>query len=258
MIRGLQTLTNSFNVLTEKQKNLAANAANTNTPGYKSQTLLSSTTENVGVHNYTGGIEANQRRDIGDIVFSNQLDEAVRNFSSGGLQSTDNKTDLAINGDAFFTVRNQAGDLYYTKNGNFTVNDEGNLITQEGYEVLGIEPNGGMTPISVGTDLEHTFNVDSYGFVHTANQAPQFLYLTQFDDPNGLTSEGGTLFQGANGIPVGQGFQIDQGYVESSNVDMVDVMTNMLQISREFEANQRVLQSTDETLRKATQEVGRT
>lgn len=258
MIRGLNTLSNSFNVLTEKQKNLAANAANTNTPGYKSQKLLSSTTEQVGVHNYTGGVEADQRRDVGEIVFSNQLDEAVRNFSSGGLQSTNNKTDLAINGEAFFTVRNQGGELFYTKNGNFAVNNDGNLITQEGHEVLGIEPNGAMAPISVGTDLEQTFTVDSFGFVHTANQAPQFLYLTQFEDPATLTSEGGTLFQGGNGTPVGQGFQIEQGYVESSNVDMVDIMTNMFQISREFEANQKALQSMDETLRKATQEVGRT
>ncbi|GEN50637.1 flagellar hook-basal body protein [Alkalibacterium pelagium] len=259
MIRGLDTVSGSFNVLTQKQKNLATNAANTMTPGYKSQQLMTSTTEQTEVHNYTRGPESNRRRDVGSIVFSNQLDEAVRNFSSGGLQLTDHKTDLAVNGDAFFTVQNGAGELLYTKNGNFSVNAEGQLITQEGYLVMGIEQNGGMSPIMVGTDVEEAFTVSNNGFVYTNDRnVPQFLYMTQFEDPTGLTSAGGTLFQGDGGVPAGNGFTIEQGYVESSNVSMVDVMSDMLQISREFEANQKVLQSADETLRRATQEVGRT
>ncbi|GEK89339.1 flagellar basal-body rod protein FlgG [Alkalibacterium putridalgicola] len=258
MIRGINTLSNSFNVLSEKQKNLATNAANTMTPGYKSQQLMTSTTEQVDIHNYTKTLQGKQRNELGQLTFGNQLDEAVRNFSAGGLKLTENKTDVAINGDAMFTVQNEAGELFYTRNGNFTVNDLGELVTQEGYQVLGIEDNGGAAPITVGTDTEQSFTIDSFGFVRTNTGEPQFLYLTQFDDQAGLTSAGGTLFQGENGNPVGVGFQIQQGYVESSNVDMADVMTEMLQISREFEANQRVLQSTDETLKRATQEVGRT
>lgn len=258
MIRGINTLSNSFNVLSEKQKNLATNAANTMTPGYKSQQLMTSTTEKVDIHNYSKNIQGRQRNELGQLTFGNQLDEAVKNFASGGLKLTENKTDIAINGDAMFTVQNDTGELFYTKNGNFSVNDQGELITQEGYQVLGIEDNGGATPINVGTDSEQSFTVDSFGFVRTNAGEPQFLYLTQFDDPAELTSAGGTLFQGGNGNPVGVGFQIQQGYVESSNVDMADVMTEMLQVSREFEANQRMLRSTDETLKRATQEVGRT
>lgn len=259
MIRGLDTVSGSFNVLTQKQKNLATNAANTMTPGYKAQDMMTSTTGQVDVHNYTGGPEANQRRDVDTITFGNQLDEAVRNFSSGGLQLTDNKTDMAVNGDAFFTVQNDAGELLYTKNGNFSVNADGQMITQEGHVVMGIEQGGGMSPIMVGTDVEDAFTVDNAGFVYTNDRdVPQFLYMTEFDDPSGLTSAGGTLFQGDGGVPAGVGFTIEQGYVESSNVDMADVMSDMLQISREFEANQKVLRSIDETLKRATQEVGRT
>lgn len=257
MIRGLDTLSSSFNVLTQRQKNMATNAANTMTPGYKAQKLVASTTEQVGVHNYTRGIDSNRRRDVGNIVFSNQLDEAVRQFTPGGRQVTENKTDVAIEGDAFFTVQNGDGELSYTKNGNFTVNQEGQLTTQDGQLVMGIEEGGGMSPITVGTDLEQSFTIDAFGFVQTDNQAPQFLYLTEFEDETALTSNGGTLFQGAGGAPVGVGFNIQQGQLETSNVDMADVMTDMLQISREFEANQKVLRSTDETLKRATQEVGR-
>ncbi|OJF90892.1 flagellar hook-basal body complex protein [Alkalibacterium sp. 20] len=258
MIRGLNTLSNSFNVLNEKQKNLATNAANTMTPGYKSQQLVTSTTGQVDIHNYTRGLQGNKRSDIGQLTFGNQLDEAVRNFSAGGMKLTENKTDMAINGDAMFTVQNEAGDLFYTRNGNFSVNEQGQLITQEGFQVLGIENGGGIAPINVGTDIEQSFTINSFGFVSTNTDDSQFLYLTQFENPAELTSAGGTLFQGGNGVPVGIGFQIEQGYVESSNVDIADVMTEMLQISREFEANQRVLQSMDETLKRATQEVGRT
>lgn len=257
MIRGLDTLSSSFNVLTQRQKNMATNAANTMTPGYKAQKLVASTTEQVGVHNYTRGIDSNRRRDVGNIVFSNQLDEAVRQFTPGGRQVTENKTDVAIEGDAFFTVQNGDGELSYTKNGNFTVNQEGQLTTQDGQLVMGIDEGGGMSPITVGTDLEQSFTIDAFGFVQTDNQPPQFLYLTEFDDETALTSNGGTLFQGAGGAPVGVGFRIQQGQLETSNVDMADVMTDMLQISREFEANQKVLRSTDETLKRATQEVGR-
>lgn len=258
MIRGINTLSNSFNVLSEKQKNLATNAANTMTPGYKSQQLMTSTTGQVDIHNYSRQMQGTQRNDIGQLTFGNQLDEAVRNFSAGGMKLTDNKTDVAINGDAMFTVQNEAGELFYTRNGNFSVNGQGELVTQEGYQVMGIEDNGAISPITVGTDIEQSFTIDSFGFVQTNNNAPQFLYLTQFDNPEELTSAGGSLFQGGNGNPVGVGFKIEQGYVESSNVNMADVMTEMLQVSREFEANQRVLQSTDETLKRATQEVGRT
>ncbi|MCC5895787.1 MAG: flagellar hook-basal body complex protein [Alkalibacterium sp.] len=258
MIRGLDTLSNSFNVLTQKQKNMATNAANTMTPGYKSQQMFTSTTGQVDIHNYTRGPESNRRRDVGELVFGNQLDEAVRNFSPGGFQLTENRTDVAVNGAAFFTVQNDAGELFYTKNGNFSVSGTGELITQEGFTVMGIEQNGDITPITVGTDTEQTFTIDANGFVYTDNQAPQFLFMSEFENPGELASAGGTLFQGGNGIPVGEGFSIEQGYVESSNVDMVDIMSDMLQISREFEANQRVLQSTDETLKRAAQEVGRT
>lgn len=258
MIRGLDTLSSSFNVLTQRQKNLATNAANTMTPGYKAQKFMVSTTEQVNVHNYTRGIDSDRRRDIGSLAFGNQLDEAVKDFSFGGLQITENKTDVAINGDAFFTVQDATGALLYTKNGHFTVNQEGQLSTQDGYIVMGIEQDGSVSPITVGSDLEQSFAINAYGFVETNNQGPQFLYLTEFDDPNALVNVGGSTFQGEGGAPVGEGFIIEQGYLESSNVDMADVMTDMLQISREFEANQRVLHSTDETLKRATQEVGRT
>lgn len=254
MIRGIDTLSRSFNVLSEKQKNLATNTANVTTPGYKSQQLLTSATERVDVHNYTRGPELNLRRETGQITFGNQLDEAYRDLSGGAVQATNNQTDLALNGDGFFTVQSPTGEIFYTRNGNFSVNNQNQLVTQEGYTVLGILPGGGTQPITVDSD---SFTVDQNGFVQTEQGAEQFLYITNFEDQAALTSVGDTMFQSEAGIPMGTGFTVLQGQVEQSNVDMVDVMSDMMQISREFEANQRMLQSTDETLRRATQEVGK-
>ncbi|MFL2124845.1 flagellar hook-basal body complex protein [Marinilactibacillus psychrotolerans] len=254
MIRGLDTLSRSFNVLSEKQKSLATNTANVTTPGYKSQQLVTSATERVDVHNYTRGPELNLRRETGEITFGNQLDEAYRDLSGGAFQTTNNQTDLALSGNGFFTVQNAAGETFYTRNGNFTVNDQNQLVTQEGYTVLGIQPGGGTEPITVDSN---SFTVDQNGFVQSGEGAEQFLYITSFEDQAALNSAGDTLFQGEGGIPMGTGFTVNQGQVEQSNVDMADVMSNMMQISREFEANQRMLKTTDETLRRATQEVGK-
>ncbi|MEC6747134.1 flagellar hook-basal body complex protein [Marinilactibacillus sp. XAAS-LB27] len=254
MIRGIDTLSKNFNVLSEKQKNLATNTANVTTPGFKSQNLVTSTTEAVDVHNYTRGPELNLRRETGQIVFGNQLDEAYRNLDSGALQGTNNQTDVALSGDGYFTVQGPGGETFYTRNGNFSVNDQNQLVTQEGYAVLGIQNGGGTEPITVN---DENFTIDQDGFVISGQNAPQFLYITNFQDQSDLTTVGDTLFQGENGVPMGTGFTTMQGYVEQSNVDMVDVMSDMMQISREFEANQKILRTMDETLRRATQEVGK-
>lgn len=256
MIRGMDTLSRSFDVLEQKQRNLATNAANVTTPGYKSQRLVASTLPETGVHNYQGGNNLNQRQELGEIVFGNQLDAAYRNFSSGALQGTEMQTDLSLQGEgAFFTVQDDEGNTYLTRNGNFTVNENNELVTQNGYNVLGIQVGGGTENILVDP---LNFSIDQYGFVHNGqNNAQQFLYITNVEDTDTLVSFGDTLFESAEGTPMGTGFSIQQGFIEQSNVDMADIMTDMLQISREFEANQRVLSSINETLQRATTEIGR-
>lgn len=254
MIRGVDTLQRSFNVLSEKQKTMATNAANTTTPGYRAQQLISSTLEARDIHNYMEGPQLNRRMETDEWIFGNQLDEAYRKFDNGSLQDTGIETDLAMHGNGFFTVQDAQGQIFYTRNGNFTVNEAGQLTTQEGYIVQGIAPGGGSVPITVGE--AGSFSVDAQGFVQIPGQEQQYLYVTQFEDPSVLTSVGDTLFQGEGGAPAADGFTINQGFVEQSNGDMAAIMTDMMQIAREFEANQRALSATDETLRRAANEVG--
>lgn len=223
MIRSMDTVTRNFNVLQEKQKNLSANVANITTPGYKYQQLVSSSLPESMIINHAGGSKLNQRQELGGYTFGNQIDQAYIHMAQGSLQETGISTDFAINGEGFFTVQGPNG-LLYTRNGRFTENTNGQLVTSEGYPVLG-----------------------------TDNQ----LMITTFGNVDTLMSVDGGYFTGNGGQVVADNSVLYQGYLEASNIEMADVMVELMQITREFEASQRVLQGANETLEKATSEVGR-
>ena len=251
MIRSLTTLSNSINILKKKQENISANVANINTSGYKSQEIIQSTRASEIMSNHLDGPLLNQQQDIGGFTFGSQIDEIVQNFNQGGLKATASTTDVAIQGDGFFTVEAANGETSYTRNGNFNVNDAGELVTQEGYRVLGVTANGQAAPIQVdGAD----FTIDARGTIAGTGMS---LMITNFDDTAGLTRVGDTLFTGQGGTVQTGGTVVQQSYLETSNVETVDEITNLMQVSRAFEANQKALSAADETLRKAVNEVGK-
>lgn len=234
MIRSMDTIQQNLNILQKKQENTSANVANTNTFGYKAQQLKQTTKPAVTMFNHMNGPNLDQRNEIGDFVFGNQLDGVNRNQSQGGMKGTGRETDFGLIGDGYFNVQLANGQIAYTRNGNFTLNQANQLTTQEGYLVLG---QGG--PI-------------------TAEQLDQPAFqLTRFDEPNTLRSRGQTLF-----IANGQGQNDTQTVVqtktlEGSNVDMVDEMTQLMETARQFESNQKALHASDETLRRVTNEIGK-
>lgn len=244
MIRSVDVVNRNFNVLQEKQKNLSANATNVTTPGFKYQELIQSTLPPEVALNHAGGPQLSQRQELGNYAFGNQIDEAVFHMDEGGLQETGIPTDFAINGDGFFTVQGPEGTLY-TQNGRFTVNENGQLVTSEGYIV--------QTTGNAVFDQE-TF-VDGAGFIN--GTADQFVITTFGDNIEALEATDNGYFTGAGGAMSTEGSTVYQGYLESSNIEMADVMVEMLQITREFEANQKILQASNETLQKATNEIGK-
>ncbi|PJH64327.1 flagellar hook-basal body complex protein, partial [Salmonella enterica] len=118
MIRIIDVVNRNFNVLQEKQKNLSANATNVNTPGFKYQSLIQSTLPRELAINHADGPRLDQRQELGEYAFGNQIDEAVIHMDEGDLQETGIPTDFAISGDGFFTVQGPEGELY-TQNGRF-------------------------------------------------------------------------------------------------------------------------------------------
>ncbi|WP_027108813.1 flagellar hook-basal body complex protein [Lacticigenium naphthae] len=246
MIRSMDVLARNFNVLQEKQKTISVNAANATTPGYKAQRLIQSTTAAEDLHNYMGGRELEGRRQLGGFTFGNQLDEMIRSFDPGALQSTGTVTAVGLQGEGFFTLQGENGQQLFTRNGDFTVDEQNQLVTQNGELVLAT--NGGAITV------DERLTIDTKGRILETGQQ---LLITRFEDVNQLDSVGETTFTGQGGIQDTAQVSVYQGFLETSNLDMADAMVDLMQVTREFEANQKVLSAANDTLKKATNELGR-
>jgi flagellar basal-body rod protein FlgG len=229
----MDTLQKSFNILQKKQENTSSNVSNVNTFGFKSQKIIQKTDKEKQMFNHLKGPQLNDKNEIGTFIFGNRIDEINKNMTTGSMKQTNKQTDYAILGDGFFNIQLANGTIGYTKNGHFQVNEQNQLVTQEGYLVLS----------------------DNGQPVDARQQNPNFR-LTKFNDLNNLTAIGESLFSGVNGEQ-DLNSRVENHMLESSNVDMVDEMTDLLQTAREFEINQKALHTSDETLRKLTNEIGR-
>lgn len=244
MIKSMDILTRNFDVLRLRQENLSANAANVTTPGFKYQQLVQTTLAANTAINHTGGEKKNQRLELGDFQFGNQIDEAVTNMQDGALRLTNNPTDFAVIGDVFFTIDGPNG-VMYTKNGQFSVNENGQLVTTEGYIVR----------TTGNAFFDHTLTVDQNGYINGGNS--QFVLSSFGDAMSGLSPTDNGYFIGGGAVQNNGSGMVYQGYLESANVDIVDIMVEMMQITREYEANQKVLHASNETLQQATNQIGK-
>ncbi|WP_313467934.1 flagellar hook-basal body complex protein [Carnobacterium sp.] len=251
MIRSMETLSRNFDILQKKQENISANVAYINTAGYKAQEIIQSTLQSKVMANHLGGPLLDQKQEVGSFTFGNQIDEMYTSFEQGGLKETASITDLALQGNSFFTIAGDDGQTYYTRNGNFTANADGELVTQEGYRVLGVDANGQPAFIPAGGN---DFSVDSSGNI---NGTGLQLMLTDFENPATLTSIGAALYTGQGGTESTGATVVFQNMIETSNVKTADEITNLMLVAREFEANQKALNTADETLRKAANEIGK-
>jgi flagellar basal-body rod protein FlgF len=223
---------------------LTNNLANVDTPGFKRDSLMSRSFRDV----YLSRINDPEGDDggIGPINFGVHADEIATDFQEGPLEGTGRVADLALGGDGFFVVETPQG-LRYTRSGNFQVDNAGYLCTSEGYYVRGT--NG---RIHVGSQ---DFSVDLAGNIASAGGSFR-LQVVKFTDNAALRKAGHNLYSGP---AVAQLAVCDvlQGYLEGSNVDMATEMVNMMTVSRNYEANQRMVSMLNDTLQKTVNEVGR-
>ena len=229
-----------MNVLQKRQENTGANIANTNTPGYKFQDVIQTTAKNHTMINHTGKVE--DKIQLGKWTFGAEVDGLVQNFDQGTLMQTEDPIDFAINGRGFFTLALNDGTRAYTRNGNFILDEENKLVTMEGNEVLGIGLDGNPAPLYLSQD----------GIIRDGAKP----LITDFEDNTQLSRIGQTSYtSNSQGTRVEE--EVAQGYLEMSNVIIADEMVKLIEIAREFEANQKLLHTSDETLNKAVNEVGR-
>ncbi len=178
-------------------------------------------------------------------------------FSSGSLKNTGNDFDLALIGDGFFCVQKPDG-VHYTRKGDFTLNSEGVLVTRNGYPVLG---DGGEISVSSSTSphVHKKFSVDEDGNVSVDGKEVGRLRIVEFSSTDSLMKMGDTLFKPANSSPPptqAEDYKISQGFVELSNVDVVKMMTEMIEVLRGYESYQKVIRSADEATARSINEVG--
>lgn len=173
-------------------------------------------------------------------------------YTAGPVKQTGNTLDLAIEGDGFFAV-NTAEGRAYTRQGNFQRNAAGRLVTNEGNEVVG----SGGGPITInGSRVE----IGAKGEVKVDGVQVATLEVVDFPKPYALQKAGSALFVPSDPQAAPQpvpAVTVKQGYLEESNVSVVQEMVQMIEANRYFEACQRVVKSYDDAAGKAANDVGR-
>lgn len=247
MLRGIYTAATGMLVEQIRQEVIAGNLANADTAGYKRQLAVDRPLAQFPLRRLGEG-PGNAPADIGTLGTGAALAATVTLFGQGGLRATGNPLDLAIVGEGFFAVETAAG-VRFTRDGAFTVDRDGYLVTVAGHRVLGEEG-----PIRVGSGR---VEVDAEGRVTVDGAVHGRLRLVAFSDPGVLRREGENLFSAPAGAGTAAAATVKAGYLELSNVQPVREMVDLIAVMRSYEACQRLIKAHDETLGQAVNEIAR-
>lgn len=246
---------------TEHRMNfIANNLANVNTTGYKRDCLAFKDTMAHYAHDEIREPIAHTRSKP---LFPEPLNMArVRvavshtNFEQGAVQHTGDPLDLAITGNAFFKVTTPTGD-YYTRDGHFVRSAEGVVMTPQGWPLQGA---GGDVTLPEGTRDVH---ISHDGQVQADGVNVDSVALVTVDNLKNLEKLGRNLYRPRPGVEVAEedalpgGARVLQGFLEKANVEVVSEMVNMIETNRQFEAYQKVMQTSDAVDKDAISRVGR-
>ncbi len=271
MLRGLYTAASGMRAQMHRMDALSNNLANVDVTGYKKDTsvhkafpeMLIRRFNDDGVYKMPFG-SLDTAPVVGKLGTGVEYNESFTVFEQGSLQQTENPFDMALEGKGFFAVQTPQGERY-TRNGSFHLGKEGLLVTKEGYPVLGEDG-----PIRI---KENNFTIDSQGRVfHNAKMAPgedrlvsleeneweqteevDQLKLVRFQRPRFIKKQGSSLWretsesgEALSAAQSGEGPQVQQGFLETSNVNPVKEMVNMIEVNRAYESNQKVVQTQDQ------------
>lgn len=257
MIRGLYT--SASGMLAEAARNDVAsnNLANVNTTGYKKETTVMASFPDMLLMRVNDRKKEEIRNPfVGTLGTGVLVDEVLTSHAQGQLKESSSAFDLAIVGSGYFAIETPAGERY-TRNGNFTLSQDGYLVTNQGYFVLGQAGRIRAADDDNKVVNMKDFMVDGSGNVSVNGQRIDTLRLVSFDNPaKQLTKQGDSLF-----VAAGQGIQaagqVMQNFVETSNINPITEMVDLITIMRSYEANQKAIQAHDRTLEQVINDVGR-
>jgi len=267
MVRGIYTAASGLLTVTRDINVKSNNLANLSTAGFKQDRLVTTTfAEALAVRQETR--TTGQKYNIGDVTRGKKALELKTDFSQGAFQETNRSLDFAIAGKGFFTVEsgrkdeyNLDGDelpyggKYYTRNGQFQINQDGYIIDGLGNYVL----DDGDLPIFVG---RYDFITDEFGSLFTAEgNYIATLGIYNPDEPDLLIKSGEETFSilDAEHEPESLEFEgiVRQGFIERANTDVAGQMAGLIAASRSFQSMTQIIKTIDGVLNKSVNEIGR-
>ena len=234
---------------------ISNNLANVNTTGYKMsklqfQDLLYQTTRAAGSDQGAGNqLPENLQIGQGSIPSSTE-----RIFTQGTLAQTGGSLDVAVQGNGFFEVQMPDGTLAYTRDGAFKTNAQGIIVTSDGYPV-----QGGFQPVPTGATNITISASGQVNYTTASGATTSQIQLARFNNPGGLDAVGHNLYKETTasgtpelGNPAQNGFgELQQGYLEGSNVSVVQEMVNLILAQRAYEVNSKAVQAADEMMQQS-------
>lgn len=270
MLRGLYSAASGMYSLERRQEALADNLANVQTPGYKKDdtvlrafpnllmSRINDLNENTNIPVADAPQIPGQPIPVGELYNGVYAQERIPSFEQGSVVQTDQPLDVAINDQnlpfqtingrqvkpaALFAVQLPDGTTGYSRNGKWDLDVNGNLVTSEGYRVLGA--NGQPIQLAGGIRKED-LQITSDGQIFVQNNMAGQIGIALIQNPLDLRRLGGNVYQSATPLPLNQtpansGISIKQGFIEQSNVDAGQTMADMMMTVRGYEANQKVI-----------------
>ncbi len=250
MIKGLYSAASAMLANLYRQGLLAHNVANVDTPGFKQAlTNLNDFKESQVIYPTDANLNNSPLQWIGNLGLGVQTTPDITDFQQGGLRHTGQALDFAIEGEGFFRIQTPDGERY-TRDGRFVRDLENNLVTIDGYQVLDDGgqpinlPDGDVAVSPDGTIMVNGQTVAKIGLASFENPAQELIR----DLPNLFAAEGGPTSDIYGSIA--------QGYLEMSNANPAQIMTQMVSVTRAYEAAQKMVQTQDELLGKTISTLG--
>ena len=230
----LSAVVKASNVLLAKNDMISNNLANINTSGFKRDDIVFDVLE----QGYQEDMSVDQYTD----------------FDQGDLKSTGNLMDFAISGEGFFTLESDQGQVF-TRNGHFSISEEGMIEDSFGNRLLG---SSGPVEVLGQNGVPGEVRITEKGEVMVDGDIVNKILITDFQDKHDLEKIGNNLFKPNEGV-TGEAIEstgIVQGFLETSNINPVSEMVNLIDMHRQFEATQKVMRTFDQIAEDAINEVG--
>lgn len=258
MVKGLYTAYTGMIQQEHRMDVLTNNLANANTNGYKKEGATAQSFDAMLAYKIKDASEGYRTaKRLGHNNPGVKIGEGYTDFSQGPLKETGNTFDLALTDSGFFAIEytNKQGEtsIKYTRDGNFTLTQEGYLVTQDGDKVL--NPDG--KPVKINTNVADT-QINISGQIIQDGKVVDSIQVTDFEDYNYLKHFGENFYEPIEGAQFKEpAASIYAGFLETSNISVVSEMVDMITLSRAYESNQKVITTIDSTLEIAATQVGR-